>query len=308
MPQVEARVDLEQVPAARARVLLEVHLEDALQGQPRGDVAAEREQLLVVVELDERALAGERRIGAELAAEEGVQHVAVLVRDAMEGPQAAVVAAHVFLEEELLAEKRDGRIGERVRAAFEDARLGVAVEEAAAQRRLVPVGLDARLHQHGTGRGGDGARAVSFPVEGLRHRQPAGSRQRFEPVLLEKRLADMRIVHEEKEIALQSLALRVDQLEGIVAAVHEGHAPAVFPGEAPADGDDRFGRGFTRLERRNEVALGAEARGECRLLGIGHRDHRRNPRETERANQVHSTEKDDGKAAVGKCGHGSRAM
>ena len=60
VPQVEARVDLEQVAAPARGAALEVHLENADQAEAPDDLAAERRQLVVARERQVRAVAGER--------------------------------------------------------------------------------------------------------------------------------------------------------------------------------------------------------------------------------------------------------
>src|SRR5688572_14194685 len=76
VPEVEARVDLEQVVAAARGAALEIHLEDAGEADALRDLAAERDQALVPCQAQVGTVAGERGVSADLAADEPFQQLA----------------------------------------------------------------------------------------------------------------------------------------------------------------------------------------------------------------------------------------
>src|SRR6185436_1219749 len=78
MPQIEARVDLQQVERAR-RIALEVHLHRPDDAGALHDFEAELRELWFVDELEERADAGVSWERADLLAEEPALHRAALV-------------------------------------------------------------------------------------------------------------------------------------------------------------------------------------------------------------------------------------
>ncbi len=288
VPEVEARVDLQQVPASGALVLLQVHLEDALQRHLRGDLGAERLQLAVLDELDEGTLAGPGGVGAELAPDERVDHVALRVGHAVERPVARIAAGNVLLQGQLLAKARQVGIRRRLGPGGEDQGLRV-VEEAAAQDRLVPVDLAGGLHKHRARRIGE-----RLPRERARHRQAAALREVLEAVLHEQCVGDRGIVEEHAEMALEALAMRMDQLEIVVVAVHERHAPPIGEGEALADPHDRVDRGLGVFGRRNQAPAHAVARAEGGLAQVVRGDHHGDAGEAQRARKAHAAQRQHG--------------
>src|SRR5688572_31877653 len=104
MPEVVARVHLQETEASGARIALEVDLERAFQGQRRHNTAAQVRKRLVVRKLDIGTRAGERWIGAQLAADEPAQQLAVLVAKTVKRPDLAVVAPDILLNENLVAQ------------------------------------------------------------------------------------------------------------------------------------------------------------------------------------------------------------
>src|SRR6185436_15168264 len=107
----------------------EVHLEEALQRAAAGDVAARGLQAVVVRELDEGALAIDGGVGADLAAAEGGEDLALLVGEAVVRPELLVPARNVLLERELGVVLREAGMARRFGAGGEDERLRVAAEE-----------------------------------------------------------------------------------------------------------------------------------------------------------------------------------
>ena len=83
MPQVVAGVDLQEIEAPGRRVALEVELERALEVQLGDDLASERRQLFIVRELEVGAVAGERRVSADLAADERGKELRFLIGEAL---------------------------------------------------------------------------------------------------------------------------------------------------------------------------------------------------------------------------------
>src|SRR5205823_6917799 len=128
----------EQVNASIRRRALEVHLENPDQTEPRDDVAPEPLELGLAREAQVGAVAGERGICADLASDERGQELAARRGKAVEAPDRAVVARHVFLKRELCGELAHESVVIRRAPALEDARLARAAEELLAHRGVLP--------------------------------------------------------------------------------------------------------------------------------------------------------------------------
>jgi hypothetical protein len=116
-----ALVDLQHEEPAR--LADQIDLEHAAEAPAAGHLSPQGEHVRVEGELDERALAGDARVGAGLVAAEGAEELAVLVGEAVERVQPVDVAAHVLLHHALGRVRLEGGVrGERVEIV-EDARL-----------------------------------------------------------------------------------------------------------------------------------------------------------------------------------------
>jgi hypothetical protein len=195
VPEVEARIDLQQVVAPRGVVALEIHLEDAGEPEARGDVAAERGEAAVAREAQVRAVASQRGKGADLAADEPRQHLAPRRGEAVERPDRIVAAGDVFLEGELIGQLRHQRVGARLATVGEDPRLAGAPEELDADAGVVPgrphLGLDEDRLLLGVQRG---------PIDAARHRKSAALGERLEARLVEERVAELGLVQQQREM------------------------------------------------------------------------------------------------------------
>src|SRR5262249_26493323 len=132
---------------------LEVHLENADQAKPRGDVLAEGHERVVARELEVGAVAGELGISADLPPDEPGEHFTVWRREAMEGPDRVVAARNVFLECELrreLAYQRLCKCGVSIR---EHAGFAHTAEQVTQHARAFPCGPQLRLDEHRTALG-----------------------------------------------------------------------------------------------------------------------------------------------------------
>src|SRR5687767_7566859 len=147
VPQVEARIDLEQVEAPGGGAALEIHLEDAREAELARNIAAEGDEIRVIRELEVGAVAGERGIGADLAADEPFEELAAGRSEAVQRPDRLVAAGHVFLEGELRRELCGKPVFEYLLSMREDARLTGAAEELQANARVVPRRARLRLDE-----------------------------------------------------------------------------------------------------------------------------------------------------------------
>src|SRR3954466_15172384 len=92
MPEVETRIDLEEIKAPVRGASLEVHLEDAGQSEARCDLPPEALELRLARKAQIRAVAGQRRVSADLAADEPFQNFTGRRGKAVIAPDRGIIA------------------------------------------------------------------------------------------------------------------------------------------------------------------------------------------------------------------------
>jgi hypothetical protein len=97
-----------------------------------------------------------------------------------------------------------------------------------------------------------------------------------------------------QEVPVEPVAIRIDEVEPVVVAIHQRDSAPESPEEVGAQVEQRLDDCVRAGNRWEEAASHAVARGERGLVRIARGDDRRDSGETQGADQVHAPQEETG--------------